>query len=115
MVVQEVEVMVVQPKEVQETLQAHLQVKEIMVVLYLWFIMEGGGGGGGAGAVGGNGTDSWRVNGGNGTASSITGSSVTRCRWWWRWNRWWFWNSGTGGTGGGGNGGGRMVWNIWYS
>jgi len=38
----------------------------------------GGGGGGGAGAVGGAGTSSTGGNGGDGTASSITGSSVTR-------------------------------------
>jgi hypothetical protein len=40
----------------------------------------GGGGGGGAGAVGANGSNTGRVAGagGNGTASSITGSSVTR-------------------------------------
>ena len=37
-----------------------------------------GGGGGGAGAVGGNSTASVGGNGGNGSASSITGSSVTR-------------------------------------
>ena len=36
------------------------------------------GGGGGAGAVGGNASGSSGGNGGNGTASSITGSSVTR-------------------------------------
>jgi hypothetical protein len=38
----------------------------------------GGGGGGGAGAVGQNGTSSKGGDGGAGTASSITGSSVTR-------------------------------------
>jgi mucin-19 len=38
----------------------------------------GGGGGGGAGAVGGNNSGSVAGNGGNGLASSITGSSVTR-------------------------------------
>jgi hypothetical protein len=38
----------------------------------------GSGGGGGAGAVGGTGTSTNGGNGGNGTASSITGSSVTR-------------------------------------
>jgi hypothetical protein len=38
----------------------------------------GAGGGGGAGAVGANGTSTNGGNGGNGTASSITGSSVTR-------------------------------------
>ena len=38
----------------------------------------GSGGGGGAGAVGGNGDNINGGNGGNGTASSITGSSVTR-------------------------------------
>ena len=37
-----------------------------------------GGGGGGAGAVGADATSSASGNGGNGTASSITGSSVTR-------------------------------------
>jgi hypothetical protein len=37
-----------------------------------------GGGGGGAGALGGNSSPSTGGNGGNGTASSITGSSVTR-------------------------------------
>jgi hypothetical protein len=34
------------------------------------------------------------------TNSSITGSSVTRCRWRWRW-----WNTQTTGTGGAGGGG----------
>lgn len=38
----------------------------------------GGGGGGGAGAVGSNGTSNAGGNGGDGSASSITGSSVTR-------------------------------------
>jgi hypothetical protein len=69
---------------------------------------RGGGGGGGAGATGANGTSSGGGNGGNGTASSITGSSVTRaggggggCD-----------NggtAGTGGTGGGANGSSTTV------
>jgi len=50
-----------------------------------------GGGGGGASAVGGNASTSAAGNGGNGLASSITGSSVTR---------------GGGGSGGGAVGGG---------
>jgi len=64
---------------------------------------SGGGGGGGAGQVGQNGGSPSGGNGGNGTASSITGSSVTRAggggggtgpsQ-----------GTGTGGTGGGGNG-----------
>ena len=62
----------------------------------------GGGGGGGAGAVGGDGTGSNGGNGGDGTASSITGSSVTRG------------GGGAGGTetgvgtGGAGGGGGSV-------
>jgi len=62
----------------------------------------GSGGGGGAGAVGANGTGSGSGNGGNGTASSITGSSVTYAGGGGGGS-----NSGTastGGTGGGGNG-----------
>ena len=62
----------------------------------------GAGGGGGAGAVGQDGTSSKGGDGGNGTASSITGSSVTRAG---------GGGGGTdstignGGTGGGGNAG----------
>jgi hypothetical protein len=61
----------------------------------------GAGGGGGASATGQAGTGSKGGNGGNGTASSITGSSITRagggagCS---------DTTQGTGGTGGGGNG-----------
>jgi hypothetical protein len=66
----------------------------------------GGGGGGGAGAVGANASGDTGGNGGNGTASSITGSSVTRAG-----------GGGggsngavaTGGTGGGGNGGNSVT------
>jgi hypothetical protein len=63
----------------------------------------GSGGGGGAGGVGGNGTGTTGGNGGNGTASSITGSSVTRAG-----GGGGSSSSGgtpgTGGTGGGGDG-----------
>ena len=63
-----------------------------------------GGGGGGAGAAGTNGGSSGNGNGGNGTASSITGSSVTRAGG--GGGGAYFTNSGgsQGGTGGGGNG-----------
>jgi len=63
---------------------------------------NGGGGGGGAGAVGGNApaTQNYGGNGGNGLASSITGSSVTRAGGGGASGN----NSPTGGTGGGGNG-----------
>ena len=60
------------------------------------------GGGGGAGAVGGNGTGSVGGNGGNGTASSITGSSVTYAGGGGGGS--YLSGAGTGGTGGGGNG-----------
>jgi hypothetical protein len=62
----------------------------------------GAGGGGGAGGVGANGTGSGGGNGGVGTASSITGSSVTRAG-----GGGGAANNttaGSGGTGGGGNG-----------
>ena len=63
----------------------------------------GSGGGGGAGSVGSNGSSSAGGNGGNGTASSITGSSVTYAG-----GGGGGINTGTratGGTGGGGDGG----------
>jgi hypothetical protein len=63
-----------------ETLQVHLQVKVIMVVLVKWKPSNrSAGGGGGASAVGANGSTNGTAggNGGAGTASSITGSSVT--------------------------------------
>ena len=65
----------------------------------------GGGGGGGAGATGTNGTTGAGGAGGNGTASSITGSSVTRAGG----GAGGSYNTGpnvSGGTGGGGDGGG---------
>jgi len=61
----------------------------------------GAGGGGGAGAVGGNGTSTVGGSGGNGTASSITGSSVTRAGG----GGGGVYNGGTGGSGGSGGGG----------
>jgi hypothetical protein len=64
----------------------------------------GAGGGGGAGAVGGNGASTVGGNGGAGTASSITGSSVTRAGG----GGGGTYDGGTpgnGGTGGGGAGG----------
>jgi hypothetical protein len=64
---------------------------------------RGCGGGGGAGQVGANGTASNGGNGGNGTASSITGSSVTRAGGGGGAGQ--SFPGGTGGTGGGGNGG----------
>jgi hypothetical protein len=68
----------------------------------------GAGGGGGAGAVGTNGTTGGPGNGGNGTASSITGSSITRAGGGGgaRYNNNTSApnNNGTGGSGGGGNG-----------
>jgi hypothetical protein len=67
------------------------------------------GGGGGANAVGSNGTttgtNSVGGNGGNGTASSITGSSVTRAGGGGGGNNGGGSAGGTGGSGGGGNGG----------
>jgi hypothetical protein len=60
----------------------------------------GAGGGGGAGAVGGDGGGASCGNGGNGTASSITGSSITRAG---GGGGGGDVNLGTGGTGGGGN------------
>jgi hypothetical protein len=62
----------------------------------------GAGGGGGASAVGGNGSSSASGNGGNGTASSITGSSVTRAGGGGGSGNTGS-NLGTGGSGGGGN------------
>jgi hypothetical protein len=62
----------------------------------------GAGGGGGAGAVGQNGSSSASGNGGNGTASSITGSSVTRAGGGGGSGNTGS-NLGTGGSGGGGN------------
>jgi len=62
----------------------------------------GAGGGGGAGAVGDNGTTLQGGNGGNGTASSITGSSVTRAGGGGGGTD--TATAGSGGTGGGGNG-----------
>ncbi|MDB2436983.1 hypothetical protein N9W29_01320 [Candidatus Pelagibacter bacterium] len=61
------------------------------------------GGGGGAGAVGGNGTPTVGGPGGNGVATSITGSSVTRAGG----GGGGFWNgvNGPGGAGGSGGGG----------
>jgi hypothetical protein len=65
-----------------------------------------GGGGGGASAVGANATSGGAGNGGDGTASSITGSSVTRagggggCKYSGSSG-----SNGTGGSGGGGNAG----------
>ena len=59
------------------------------------------GGGGGAGATGSTGAYIVGGNGGNGTASSITGSSVTRAGG----GGGGSYTVGTGGTGGGGNGG----------
>jgi len=64
-----------------------------------------GGGGGGAGAVGGNGTSTVAGNGGNGTASSITGSSVTRAGG----GGGSVFEGGTGGSGGTGGGGAGVV------
>jgi hypothetical protein len=61
----------------------------------------GCGGGGGAGAVGGNGTSTTGGNGGAGTASSITGSSVTRAGG----GGGSTYNGGTPGSGGAGGGG----------
>jgi hypothetical protein len=62
----------------------------------------GGGGGGGANAVGGTFSGNTGGDGGAGTASSITGSSVTRAGG----GGGMGWNvGGTGGAGGGGNGG----------
>jgi len=61
----------------------------------------GAGGGGGAGAAGSNGTSSKGGDGGNGTASSITGSSVTRAG---GGGGGTDTTIGSGGTGGGGNG-----------
>lgn len=63
-----------------------------------------GGGGGGSGAVGGNRSTNTAGNGGNGTASSITGSSVTRAGGGGGGNQSQT-AGGTGGTGGGGAGG----------
>jgi hypothetical protein len=60
------------------------------------------GGGGGAGAVGGNASSGVGGNGGNGSASSITGSSVTRAGGGGGGS--YLGTKGTGGTGGGGNG-----------
>jgi hypothetical protein len=68
----------------------------------------GSGGGGGAGAVGGNGNNTVGGTGGNGTASSITGSSVTRAGG----GGGGVYNGGTvgsGGTGGGGAGGAKEL------
>jgi hypothetical protein len=62
-----------------------------------------GGGGGGAGATGSNSSTSNGGNGGNGTASSITGSSVTRAGG--GGGSGIPGTKGLGGTGGGGNGG----------
>ena len=63
---------------------------------------ESGGGGGGAGAVGGNASSTTVAgNGGNGTANSITGSSVTRAG---GGGGGASGTAGTGGTGGGGAG-----------
>lgn len=61
----------------------------------------GGGGGGGASAVGQNGSGSKGGDGGDGTASSITGSSVTRAGGGGGGSQG---SIGTGGAGGGGNG-----------
>jgi hypothetical protein len=63
----------------------------------------GGAGGGGANSVGSNGTSAGGGNGGNGTASSITGSSVTRAGGGGGSTE--NGTKGTGGSGGGGNGG----------
>jgi hypothetical protein len=63
-----------------------------------------GGGGGGAGGVGTGGTQPAGGNGGNGTASSITGSSVTRAGGGGAGADYTGATQGTGGTGGGGNG-----------
>ena len=68
----------------------------------------GSGGGGGAGASGSNGSSSVGGNGGNGTASSITGSSVTRAGGGGG-GKLSSGTIGTGGTGGGGNGGSTEV------
>ena len=65
----------------------------------------GAGGGGGAGAVGGNGTTTVAGNGGAGTASSITGSSVTRAGG----GGGATYNGGTAGQGGSGGGGNANV------
>jgi hypothetical protein len=62
------------------------------------------GGGGGAGGVGGNGTITTSGAGGNGTASSITGSSVTRAGGGGGGGGASGSTAGTGGTGGGANG-----------
>jgi hypothetical protein len=64
-------------------------------------VSTGTGGGGGAGAAGGNGSGNIGGNGGNGTASSITGSSVTRGGGGGGSGS----TPGSGGTGGGGAGG----------
>jgi hypothetical protein len=63
---------------------------------------RGGGGGGGASAVGSNNAGTGGAAGGNGTASSITGSSVTRAGGGGGGSD--SGPTGTGGTGGGGNG-----------
>jgi hypothetical protein len=65
----------------------------------------GGGGGGGASAVGGAGSSTAGGNGGNGTASSITGSSVTRAGG----GGGGTFNGGTAGTGGTGGGGNANI------
>jgi hypothetical protein len=65
----------------------------------------GAGGGGGANAVGATGTTSNSGNGGNGTASSITGSSVTRAGGGGGALTGSGATQGSGGTGGGGDGG----------
>jgi hypothetical protein len=63
-----------------------LQIKVLLVEMVIIY-QNAGGGGGGAGAVGSNGIGNHLQiagNGGNGLASSITGSSVNKSRWRWR-------------------------------